>query len=67
MMTVDLGCIQGKGQTPGVRPWHGTYLLAEDACYGRGRTSRLRRSQTDAVVGPEIVESCILMKKSISL
>ena len=31
------------------------YLLAEDACYHGGRTTRLRHFATDAVVGPRIV------------
>ena len=58
-MTLELSGFEGNGQRPGF----GTATvptMAEDACYDRGSTTRLRRFLTDAVAGPEIVEIDIL-------
>lgn len=60
-MTLDFSCFEGMDKHPGFGSVYGTYLLAEDACYDRDRTTRLRCFQTGAVVGPEIVKIPILM------
>ena len=53
MLTVDLSCFHENGQNIQGSSL-ARYLLAEDACYDRGSTTRLRRLLTDAVVDPKI-------------
>ena len=66
MTTADLSDFQGNRQTSRVHNWHGTYLLAGDACHNAGRTPRLRRCLTDATIGPRTVKIPILMYTSFA-
>ena len=64
--TADLSHFQGHGETSRVQNWHGTYLLADDVCYDKGRTPRLRRCLTNAMIGPKTVNIPILMYTSFA-